>query len=81
MRRERLKEEAKAKDIEDERENKKERQKVESSSYVESECKEGLLQHAERDGLKQDGEKIFVTAGVKCIVLFEAQPFQNMTLK
>lgn len=31
--------------------------------------------------LEQREGRIFVTAGVKCIVLLEAQPFQNVTLK
>lgn len=35
----------------------------------------------ETDCLEQREGRIFVTAGVKCIVLLEAQPFQNVTLK
>jgi len=74
MRKQRLKKGVKPKDIEDEKANKKDRQKVEKKelSYVGSESKDGLLQHMETDSLEQEEGKIFVTAGVKCVVLFQA---------
>lgn len=48
---------------------------------VELGSKEGLPQRTETGCLEQEEGRIFVTAGVKCIVFLEAQPFQNMTPK
>lgn len=45
-------------------------------SYVGSESREELLRHMETDCLEQGKGRIFATAGVKYIVLFEAHLFK-----
>lgn len=50
-------------------------------SYIGPEIEEELLQNMETDSLEQEEGNIFVMAGKKCLVLFEDQPFQNITGK